>query len=390
MKRGKMKQIKRLALPLTIAVLWTCAPNTVQAASSEQKVTVYVVDTGVYSQHVAFSGTVRSGFSNVQDQLGTEDCSGHGTHVAGIIQKVAPMAEIVPVRTFDCSAEAWTSDIIAGVDWAIADHELGVPAVLNLSISGGLSTKFNDAVRRAIADGIVVVAAAGNNAKDACAYSPGATPEAITVGAVDLDAAPWVYSNYGSCIDFYAPGVSIESAWYLTPTSSKVLKGTSHAASFVSGYAAKFLSRTPTASVSAVHDAIKSAATASVVSVVGGTTYTHGIADPLGLIKSQVPVATTTTTTVPQTTTTTTVSPTTTVPPEQHTDLTYNYSFTVPAYIMRTKGVHLFKVWLTVPGQPKTIVAAEYLQKNTDLITVKIAGQYVEGSTLHVTYFRVG
>jgi subtilisin family serine protease len=288
-----------------------------------QGVTVYVVDTGIRSDHTEFVSNVRSGFSNVNDGRGTEDCNGHGTHTAGVIggktYGKAPGVTLVPVRVFDCSGFAWTSNVVAGIDWVIADHVSG-PAVLNISISGPLSGSFNSAVERAVADGIVVVAAAGNNNKDACGYSPGSASSAITVGAVDSSGAKWDYSNHGKCVDVVAPGVSITSAWHTSTTSTKMLKGTSQAAPHVAGVAARLLSEDPTRTVAAVTSLIVSSA--------------------------PTPPA------AQATTTTAVVAPSTTVAPAEMV----TRSVAVPRGVFASKTPHVYTIWAT-SGSSKTIIA---------------------------------
>lgn len=293
------------------------------AALPGQGVTVYVVDTGIRSDHSEFTSNVRSGFSNVNDGRGTEDCNGHGTHTAGVIggktYGKAPGVTLVPVRVFDCSGFAWTSNVVAGIDWAIADHVSG-PAVLNISISGPLSGSFNAAVERAVADGIVVVAAAGNNNKDACGYSPGSASSAITVGAVDSSGAKWDYSNYGKCVDVVAPGVSITSAWYTSTTDTKMLKGTSQAAPHVAGVAARLLSEDPTRTVAAVTSLIVSSAPTP-------------------------PAAQATTTTVA-------VVPSTTIAPVEM----ISRSVAVPKAVYTSKTPYIYTIWAT-SGSSKVLIA---------------------------------
>ena len=232
-------------------------------------VTVYMVDSGILSTHSEFAGRVRAGFTRISDGRGTEDCSGHGTHTAGIVggatYGVAPKATLVPVRVTDCAGNGWTSDLIVGIDWAVADHQPGQPAVMNISMSGTLSSKVNDAVNRAIADGIVVVTAAGNNNKDACSYSPGSTPGAINVAASDEKDARWAFSNFGKCVDIFAPGTSILSAWNTSTTMSRSLKGTSHAAPHVTGAVALALQANPKMSVTEVTSLVIDSATSGVI-----------------------------------------------------------------------------------------------------------------------------
>lgn len=284
-----------VAVAIAAAAIAAPISNANAAAPPGQGVTVYVVDTGVRADHFEFTSNVRAGFSNVNDGRGTDDCNGHGTHTAALIAGKtygkASSATIVPVRVFDCSGFAWTSSVVQGIDWAIQDHVSG-PAVLNISISGPLSGSFNAAIERAVADGIVVVAAAGNNNKDACNYSPASASSAITVGAVDQSGAKWEYSNFGKCVDIVAPGVSITSAWYTSPTETKVLKGTSQAAPQISAIAANILSENPGMSVADVTSRIVGASTPAPTTSLPATTLAPAVTTvpPVEMITRSVAV----------------------------------------------------------------------------------------------------
>ena len=151
----------------------------------------------------------------MSDSNGTQDCNGHGTHVAGTVggsnYGVAPGVAIVPVRVLDCSGSGSTSGVIAGIDWVVANHVAGTPAVANMSLGGGRSSAIDIAVQSAVADGVVFVVAAGNSTANACQSSPAGEPLAITVGATTSADARSSFSNYGSCVDVFAPGSSITS-----------------------------------------------------------------------------------------------------------------------------------------------------------------------------------
>jgi subtilisin family serine protease len=239
-------------------------------------VTTYIVDTGVRSDHVDFTGRVAGGFSAIADGRGTSDCNGHGTHVAGTVAGatygVAKSAAIVPVRVLDCYGSGSWSGVIAGLDWIAGSHAAGTPAVANMSLGGGANTSVDDAVRAVINDGVTVVVAAGNSAADACTFSPARTPAAVTVAATDSSDNQASFSNFGPCVDIYAPGVSIPSAWYTSSTATASLSGTSMAAPHVAGAAALVLAANPSASPADVGNALTSAATADVVrGVTAGT-----------------------------------------------------------------------------------------------------------------------
>lgn len=239
-------------------------------------VTTYIVDTGVRSDHVDFTGRVSGGFSAIADGRGTADCNGHGTHVAGSVAGatygVAKSAAIVPVRVLDCYGSGSWSGVIAGLDWIAGNHAAGTPAVANMSLGGGANTSVDDAVRAVINDGVTVVVAAGNSAADACTFSPARTPAAVTVAATDSSDNQASFSNVGPCVDIYAPGVSIPSAWYTSSTATASLSGTSMAAPHVAGAAALVLAANPSASPADVANALASSATADVVrGVTAGT-----------------------------------------------------------------------------------------------------------------------
>ena len=238
-------------------------------------VTAYVIDTGV-SDHDEFGDRLKNGrryYNAGWDWLpwitydsNTDDCNGHGTHVAGTIAGttygVAKNADIIPVRVFGCSGSTSTSIIVEAIDWVVAHHRSGVPAVANLSLGGGASTALDTAVRAMVNDGIVVAVAAGNSNQNACYSSPARVSTAFTVAASTVLDGRASFSNYGSCVDIFAPGLRIESAWPsdVSPyTTSRTISGTSMASPHVAGAAALIWSRDLTASSSDVSDELETA-----------------------------------------------------------------------------------------------------------------------------------
>ncbi len=229
-------------------------------------VTAYIIDTGIRPDHEEFGGRVGVGYSVIADGRGTTDCNGHGTHVAGTvggtIYGVAKSVTLIPVRVLSCAGSGTISGVIVGIDWIITDHAQyapavdeapaipNAPAVANMSLGSGASTSFDAAVVRLVADGVTVVVAAGNSNADACRYSPARVPAAITVGATTSTDARASYSNFGRCLDIFAPGSAIKSAWSTSTTATATISGTSMAAPHVAGVAALLL-QTDTAALPA-------------------------------------------------------------------------------------------------------------------------------------------
>ncbi|NHA01717.1 S8 family peptidase [Nocardioides sp. W3-2-3] len=231
-------------------------------------VDVYVVDTGIYTRHPDFGGRAVPGWDYVDKDSTPQDCNGHGTHVAGTASAgrygVAKRARLIAVRVLGCDGAGETSTVVAGLDWVTRHHRAGKPAVVNLSLGGPVSAALDTAVRNVLADGVSVVVAAGNDNADACASSPGRVPGVLTVGASDRNDARASFSNIGSCVDLFAPGVGIASTW--NDGRAKVLSGTSMAAPHVAGAVALYLQSHPSASPATVHAAIVGSATPGRVS----------------------------------------------------------------------------------------------------------------------------
>ena len=242
-------------------------------ATTGTGVKAYVIDTGIRTTHTQFGSRAIAGYTAVNDGRGAQDCSGHGTHVAGTIggstYGVAKQVTLVAVRVLGCDGSGSNSGVIAGVDWVTANHQPGQPAVANMSLGGSSSTALDTAVANSIADGISYAVAAGNENVDACGSSPGRLAQAITVGATTSTDARSSFSNYGTCLDLFAPGSSITSAYHSSDTTAVTMSGTSMAAPHVAGAAALHVQANPSASPAAVRDAVVNGATANLVSGAG-------------------------------------------------------------------------------------------------------------------------
>lgn len=223
-------------------------------------VKVYIIDTGIRATHTQFAGRVISGFTAINDGLGTNDGHGHGTHVSGTVggstYGVAKNVTLVAVRVLDSSGNGTDSGVIAGVDFVTSNHLAGQPAVANMSLGGGISSALDTAVNNSIADGVTYAVAAGNENQNACNSSPARVANAITVGSTTTTDARSSFSNFGTCLDIFAPGSSITSSWRTSDTATNTISGTSMASPHVAGVAALFLETNPTASPATVAAAI--------------------------------------------------------------------------------------------------------------------------------------
>ncbi len=233
----------------------------------------YIVDTGVRPNHVDFGNRVLSGFTSINDGRGSNDCNGHGTHVAGTVAGstwgVAKGAFIVPVRVLGCTGGGTNSGVIAGMDWIAANHTK--PAVANMSLGGGASTATDNAVTNMRNAGVTVVVAAGNENQNACNVSPARSGNAITVGSTTSNDSRSNFSNWGSCVDIFAPGSSITAPWHTSNTATNTISGTSMAAPHVAGIAALFLANNPNATPAQVENAINNNASTGKLSGLNGS-----------------------------------------------------------------------------------------------------------------------
>jgi subtilisin family serine protease len=254
-----LDRIDQHNLPLNASYLYTQTGNGVHA---------YILDTGILPTHVEFGGRASVAYDGIGDGQNGIDCNGHGTHVAGIIGSstygVAKTVSLYGVRVLPCSGSGTISDIIAGVDWVTANHQS--PAVANMSIgSSGISTAFDQSITNSVASGVNFVVAAGNSNRDACTYSPSDVPTAITVGATTSLDERATYSNWGACVDLFAPGSSITSTWITDNTSTRVMSGTSMASPAVAGVVALYLKANPTASTTQVAQAMSNMSTTNML-----------------------------------------------------------------------------------------------------------------------------
>lgn len=253
-----LDRIDQKALPLNSAYSY------LQTGSGT---TAYIVDTGILSSHQEFSGRVLSGYTAISDGNGTTDCNGHGTHVAGTVggttYGVAKNVNLVPIRILGCDGSGASSNVIAGLDWILKNGKK--PAVVNMSLGGATSSSLDSAVENLYNNGYVMVVAAGNSNTDACTSSPARVSKAITVAATDNTDTRASYSNYGSCVDIFAPGSQINSSWIGNNTATKILNGTSMATPHVAGVVAEMLQSTPTASPQTISTNLLNQASSNVV-----------------------------------------------------------------------------------------------------------------------------
>lgn len=231
----------------------------------------YIIDTGIRLDHSQFTGRLSNGYDAVTSGGNANDCNGHGTHVAGTVggttYGVAKKVTLHPVRVLDCNGSGSNAGVIAGMDW-VAQNRVR-PAVANMSLGGGASQATDDAVQRMVNAGITVVVAAGNSNTDACNSSPARAVNAVTVGSTTNTDARSSFSNYGSCLDIFAPGSNITSAWHTGSTATNTISGTSMASPHVAGVAALYLQGNTGASAATVTNAITSTATTGKVTSAG-------------------------------------------------------------------------------------------------------------------------
>lgn len=217
-----------------------------------ENVDAYIVDTGIYCQNNDFvnkqKGTCTFGYTAISGD--ETDGNGHGTHCAGTVAGqtygIAKEANLIAVKVLSDSGSGAWSGVIAGMNWVTGQSQTsGRRSVANLSLGGSFIQSVNDAVNSAVAAGVTVAVAAGNDNSNACNYSPASAEDAITVGATDKTDSRASYSNYGNCLDIFGPGSQITSAWIGSPSATNTISGTSMASPHVCGTAAKILSQNP-------------------------------------------------------------------------------------------------------------------------------------------------
>jgi subtilisin family serine protease len=236
-------------------------------SGSGSGVNVYILDSGILTTHAELQGRAFNAYDAVHDNTPVNQCNGHGTGVAGVVGGatfgVAKQASLYSVRILPCTGFGTVSDLVSGIDW-VTRHAVR-PAVANLSVETTLSPTVNDAVSASISAGITYVVAAGNDSGDACVTSPSAVPGTISVGATNNMDSRVSWSNFGSCVDLFAPGEGVSTIWNSTDTTTTYASGTSFSSPFVAGAAALYLGQHPNATPAEVSGAITSAATTNIV-----------------------------------------------------------------------------------------------------------------------------
>ncbi|MGY4765929.1 S8 family peptidase [Kribbella sp. CWNU-51] len=234
-----------------------------EASTTADNVNVYVIDTGIYAAHKDFGDRASVGTDTVGDGQNGVDCMGHGSHVAGTIAGttygLAKGAHVYGVRVLDCSGSGSTESVVAGIEWVTKNAKK--PAVANMSLGGGADDALDAAVKASVGSGVTYAVAAGNESADACQGSPAREPAAITVGATDDQDKKATFSNFGKCVDLFAPGVDIMSVGITDPEATAKMSGTSMATPHVAAGVALYLADHPDATPADVATALVGAST---------------------------------------------------------------------------------------------------------------------------------
>ena len=283
-----LDRVDQVDLPLGNGYSYGATGNTVH---------VYIIDTGIRQSHVDFGGRAIPGQDEIGDGFGTNDCFGHGTHVSGTsggyTYGMAKGVVLVAVRVLNCFGSGTDAQVIAGIDYVTAQKNANptVPSVANMSLGGGFFQPLNDAVENSITAGVVYAVAAGNSAApDACNTSPASTPDALTVGATDINDNMASFSSFGPCVDIFAPGVNTTSDWNNGDQSTNTISGTSMATPHVAGAAALYLETTPGATPAQVHDALIGNATPNRINGIPAGSGTVNLLLYTGFIATGSPV----------------------------------------------------------------------------------------------------
>ncbi|MFF0267806.1 S8 family peptidase [Kribbella sp. NPDC004536] len=238
-----------------------------EPSTDAKNVNVYIIDTGIYAKHQDFGDRASVGTDTVGDGQNGVDCMGHGSHVAGTIggttYGLAKAAKLIAVRVLDCKGSGSTESVVAGIEWVTKNAKK--PAVANMSLGGGADDALDAAVKASVDSGVTYAVAAGNDNADACQSSPAKEPSAITVGATDDQDQRAEFSNYGKCVDLFAPGVDITSVGITGPDATAKMSGTSMATPHVAGGIALYLADHPDATPADVAKALVGNSTADKV-----------------------------------------------------------------------------------------------------------------------------
>lgn len=224
-----------------------------------KNVSAYVIDTGIYTANNDFGGRARKGYNAIGNNTNSDDCNGHGTHVAGILGSgtygIAKATTLYGVRVLGCDGSGSLSNVLKGIQWVIDNAQK--PAVANISLGGGRSSSFDAAVTQLVRSGVSTAYASGNSNSDACNFSPRSSL-AVAVGSTTISDSRSNFSNWGSCVDIFAPGTNIRSTWIGFPTANIVLSGTSMASPMTAGAIALILAENPDYTPAQVKEALLS------------------------------------------------------------------------------------------------------------------------------------